>query len=149
MVSVRTVVEMPDLRLVVRAGAELLDREVTRIYSTELPDPARFLSGGELVLTGLLWLRSGEDVPPFVAALAVPAELLVTVQPPDRPGVVGVLDDQVYALLPADDRSDADLADAPVPDPPGGGADRRGPQRLPPAGGRLPGAPGGGLSQRT
>lgn len=70
MVSVRTVVEMPDLRLVVRAGAELLDREVTRIYSTELPDPARFLSGGELVLTGLLWLRSGEDVPPFVAALA-------------------------------------------------------------------------------
>jgi hypothetical protein len=67
---VRTVLDMPELRLTVRAGAALLGREITRIYGTELPDPARFLSGGELVLTGLLWLRSDADVPRFVAALA-------------------------------------------------------------------------------
>ncbi len=70
MVSVETVLGMSDLRLRVRAGAGLLDREVSRLYGTELPDPGRFLSGGELVLTGLLWLRVAEDVPVFVAALA-------------------------------------------------------------------------------
>jgi hypothetical protein len=69
-VSVRTVLDMPELRLTVRAGADLLGREITRIYGTELADPGRFLSGGELVLTGLLWLRGAEDVPSFVAALA-------------------------------------------------------------------------------
>ncbi|HEX4725775.1 MAG TPA: helix-turn-helix domain-containing protein [Pseudonocardiaceae bacterium] len=70
MVSVRAVAAMTALRLTVRTGADLLDREVSRIYGTELPDPVRFLSGGELVLTGLLWLRTDADVPPFVAALA-------------------------------------------------------------------------------
>lgn len=70
MVSVRAVAAMPSLRLSVCTGTDLLDREVSRIYGTELPDPARFLSGGELVLTGLLWLRADADVPPFVAALA-------------------------------------------------------------------------------
>ncbi|HEX9334882.1 MAG TPA: helix-turn-helix domain-containing protein [Pseudonocardiaceae bacterium] len=70
MVSVRAVADMPALRLIVRTGADQLDREVSRIYGTELPDPARFLSGGELVITGLLWLRADTDVPPFVAALA-------------------------------------------------------------------------------
>jgi sugar diacid utilization regulator len=70
MVSVRTVADMAALRLTVRTGADLLDRAVSRLYGTELPDPARFLSGGELVITGLLWLRADTDVPPFVAALA-------------------------------------------------------------------------------
>lgn len=70
MVSVRAVLDMSELRLTARAGAELLDRDITRIYGTELPDPGRFLSGGELVLTGLLWLREPADVGPFVAALA-------------------------------------------------------------------------------
>jgi sugar diacid utilization regulator len=70
MVSVRAVLDMPELRLTVRAGADLLDRTITRIYSTELADPGRFLSGGELVMTGLLWLRDEADVHPFVAALA-------------------------------------------------------------------------------
>jgi sugar diacid utilization regulator len=70
MVSVRTVLDMPELRLTIRAGADLLGRDVIRIYGTELPDPGRFLSGGELVLTGLLWLRGPSDVGPFVTALA-------------------------------------------------------------------------------
>ena len=70
MVSVRTVLDMPELRLTALAGEELLDRVISRIYGTELPDPSRFLSGGELVISGLLWLHGPEDVPVFVAALA-------------------------------------------------------------------------------
>lgn len=70
MVSVRTVADMPELRLTARAGTEQLDRVISRIYGTELPDPSRFLSGGELVISGLLWLRGPEDVAVFVAALA-------------------------------------------------------------------------------
>ncbi|HEY4454838.1 MAG TPA: helix-turn-helix domain-containing protein [Pseudonocardiaceae bacterium] len=70
MVSVRTVLDMPELRLTARAGTEQLDRVISRIYGTELPDPSRFLSGGELVISGLLWLRGPEDVTIFVAALS-------------------------------------------------------------------------------
>jgi sugar diacid utilization regulator len=70
MVSIRDVLDMPGLRLTVRTGADVLDRQVARIYGTELSDPGRFLAGGELVLTGLLWLRTDDDVPVFVAALA-------------------------------------------------------------------------------
>jgi sugar diacid utilization regulator len=44
-------------------------------------------------------------------AAAVLAELVATVQVSDRPGLVGVVDERVYALLPADGESDADLAD--------------------------------------
>jgi sugar diacid utilization regulator len=43
-------------------------------------------------------------------AAAVLAELLAAVQLADRPGLVGVVDDQVYALLPADGSSDVALA---------------------------------------
>ena len=71
MVSVRTVLDMSELRLTVLTGEDgLLDRVISRIYGTELPDPSRFLSGGELVISGLLWLRGPEDVAVFVAALA-------------------------------------------------------------------------------
>ncbi|WP_158888926.1 PucR family transcriptional regulator [Amycolatopsis anabasis] len=70
MTVVKHLLEMPELRLRLRTGAGLLDREVTRIYGTELPDPSRYLSAGELVLTGLLWWREPGDAEPFVAALA-------------------------------------------------------------------------------
>ncbi|HJP74734.1 MAG TPA: helix-turn-helix domain-containing protein [Pseudonocardiaceae bacterium] len=70
MVSVRTVLDMSELRLTALAGQDLLDRVISRIYGTELPDPSRFLSGGELVISGLLWLREPDDVPVFVAALS-------------------------------------------------------------------------------
>ncbi|KAA2256084.1 PucR family transcriptional regulator [Solihabitans fulvus] len=70
MLRVRTLLEMSELRLVLRAGDDLLDRPVTRIYGTELPNPRRYLSGGELVLSGLLWRDGPEDTEPFVAALA-------------------------------------------------------------------------------
>ncbi|PXY27108.1 PucR family transcriptional regulator [Prauserella muralis] len=70
MTLVRTLLELPELRLRLRAGGDLLDNEVSRIYVTELPDPSRYLARGELVLSGLLWWRDAGDAEPFVAALA-------------------------------------------------------------------------------
>ncbi|MGW4523151.1 PucR family transcriptional regulator [Amycolatopsis sp. NPDC004378] len=70
MTTVKTLLGLPGLRLRPLAGAGLLDRPVTRIYVTELPDPGRYLSAGELVLSGLLWWRRPGDAEPFVAALA-------------------------------------------------------------------------------
>ncbi|MBK1786802.1 PucR family transcriptional regulator [Prauserella cavernicola] len=70
MTLVRTLLEIPELRMRLRAGSGFLDREVTRIYGTELPDPSRYLSEGELVLSGLLWWHEPGDAEPFVAALA-------------------------------------------------------------------------------
>ncbi|HEY3952951.1 MAG TPA: PucR family transcriptional regulator ligand-binding domain-containing protein [Streptosporangiaceae bacterium] len=46
------------------------DRPVRRVYTTDLPDPGRYLSGGELVLTGLIWCREPGDADRFTAALA-------------------------------------------------------------------------------
>jgi len=70
MTTVKTLLGLPGLRLRPRTGADLLDRPVSRIYVTERPDPGRYLSAGELVLSGLLWWRSPGDAEPFVAALA-------------------------------------------------------------------------------
>ncbi|WNV88842.1 PucR family transcriptional regulator ligand-binding domain-containing protein [Umezawaea sp. Da 62-37] len=70
MVLVRALLGMPELRLRLRSGGDLLDRPVTRLYGTELPDPARYLSGGELVLSGLLWHREAADCEVFVSSLA-------------------------------------------------------------------------------
>lgn len=66
----REVLAMPQLRLSVLAGADDLDRPLTRIYVTDLLDPRRYLSGGEVVLTGLMWRRSPADSETFVAACA-------------------------------------------------------------------------------
>ncbi|GHG10892.1 MULTISPECIES: helix-turn-helix domain-containing protein [Amycolatopsis] len=70
MTTVKTLLGLPGLRLRPRAGTDLLDRPVTRIYVTELSDPGRYLSAGELVLSGLLWWHAPGDAEPFVAALA-------------------------------------------------------------------------------
>ncbi|MEJ2852066.1 MULTISPECIES: PucR family transcriptional regulator [unclassified Saccharothrix] len=70
MLLVRSLLRVPELRLRLVCGEEFLDRPVTRLYGTELPDPARYLSGGELVLSGLLWHRSAADCETFVGSLA-------------------------------------------------------------------------------
>ena len=70
MTLVRTLLEIPELRLRLRTGSALLGREISRIYVTELPDPSRYVSAGEVVLTGLLWWRRPGDAESFVAALA-------------------------------------------------------------------------------
>jgi hypothetical protein len=62
--------DLAQLRLTLLTGAEQLDRPVGPVFITDLPDPRRYLSGGELVLTGLMWRRRPEDSARFVAALA-------------------------------------------------------------------------------
>ncbi|RVX39227.1 DNA-binding PucR family transcriptional regulator [Nonomuraea polychroma] len=57
-----------DLRLTLLTGDP--DREFSTVHITDLPEPGRYLSGGELVLTGLMWRHTPEDSRQFVAALA-------------------------------------------------------------------------------
>ncbi|MFD5564278.1 PucR family transcriptional regulator [Kitasatospora griseola] len=57
----------PRLRLL--AGEEELDRQVTGVMTTDLQDPGRFLHGGELVLTGMLWRTGPADSARFVRTL--------------------------------------------------------------------------------
>ncbi|SER92482.1 DNA-binding transcriptional regulator, PucR family [Lentzea xinjiangensis] len=70
MLLLRTLLRMPELRLSLHTGEDQLDRAVTRVYGTELPDPSRYLSGGELVLSGLLWHHGPQDSETFVRSLA-------------------------------------------------------------------------------
>gem|GEM_PF-62949 len=59
----------PVLRLLTDAGTGL-DREITGVVTTDLRDPGRYLRGGELVLTGMLWRGGPEDSERFVRSLA-------------------------------------------------------------------------------
>ncbi|MEV4334452.1 PucR family transcriptional regulator ligand-binding domain-containing protein [Streptomyces sp. NPDC049597] len=66
----RALLETDALGLRLLGGEEELDRGVRGVMTTDLRDPSRYLSGGELVLTGLAWRRSAEDSEPFVRILA-------------------------------------------------------------------------------
>ena len=57
------------LRLMHSAGAAL-DRPVGRLVTTDLLEPGRYLNGGEVVLTGLVWRRQPTDSEVFVASMA-------------------------------------------------------------------------------
>ena len=59
----------PDLGLVLLTGRRHLDRRVRGLYITDLLDPSRYLDGGELVLTGMMWHNGPGDAERFVAAL--------------------------------------------------------------------------------
>lgn len=65
----RALAETPELRLRVLAGEDALDRTVDGVYTTDLLDPRRYLTGGEIVLTGLMWRRRPADSEAFVAAV--------------------------------------------------------------------------------
>ena len=47
-----------------------MDRVIRHVYTTDLPDPSRYLTPGDLVLTGMIWCREPEDADRFVRALA-------------------------------------------------------------------------------
>ncbi|MFE4262685.1 PucR family transcriptional regulator [Streptomyces sp. NPDC056883] len=47
----------------------LLDRAISAVATNDLADPGRFLTGGELVLTGLAWWRADGDAESFVRVL--------------------------------------------------------------------------------
>ena len=65
----RDLLEVPELRLRLLVGeTDELSRPVRWIYTTDLPDPARYLSGGELVISGMVWRHDPADSERFVAA---------------------------------------------------------------------------------
>ncbi|MBV1854711.1 PucR family transcriptional regulator [Catellatospora tritici] len=66
----RDVLEQPGSRLPVLVGAGELDRPLTLAYTTDLLDPTRYLTGGEVVLTGMMWRREPADSELFVSRLA-------------------------------------------------------------------------------
>ncbi|WP_179889009.1 PucR family transcriptional regulator ligand-binding domain-containing protein, partial [Streptomyces sp. f51] len=66
----RALLETDALGLRLLGGEDELDRTVRGVMTTDLRDPSRYLSGGELVLTGLAWHRDASDSEPFVRILA-------------------------------------------------------------------------------
>ncbi|MBW1596123.1 PucR family transcriptional regulator ligand-binding domain-containing protein [Streptomyces sp. JJ38] len=66
----RALLETASLGLRLLGGTQELDRQVRGVMTTDLRDPSRYLSGGELVLTGLAWRRGPEDSDAFVRILA-------------------------------------------------------------------------------
>ncbi|HEY3869525.1 MAG TPA: PucR family transcriptional regulator ligand-binding domain-containing protein [Actinocrinis sp.] len=72
---IRELVEEPGLGLTAVAGLPGLDRDFATAMVTDLPDPSRYLRGGELVISGLVWLADqrrsrAEHCETFVAAVA-------------------------------------------------------------------------------
>ncbi|MFF2010928.1 PucR family transcriptional regulator [Streptomyces sp. NPDC058195] len=66
----RALLDTDALGLRLLGGEDELDRSVRGVMTTDLRDPSRYLSGGELVLTGLAWRRGAADSEPFVRILA-------------------------------------------------------------------------------
>ncbi|MFD5264730.1 PucR family transcriptional regulator [Streptomyces sp. NPDC058335] len=65
----RALLDTDALGLRLLGGQDELDRTVRGVMTTDLRDPSRYLSGGELVLTGLAWRRDAADAEPFVRLL--------------------------------------------------------------------------------
>ncbi|MZD07544.1 PucR family transcriptional regulator, partial [Streptomyces sp. SID5785] len=65
----RALLDTDALGLRLLGGEEELDRSVRGVMTTDLRDPSRYLSGGELVLTGLAWRRGPDDSEAFVRLL--------------------------------------------------------------------------------
>ncbi|MER6067865.1 PucR family transcriptional regulator ligand-binding domain-containing protein [Streptomyces sp. NPDC001817] len=65
----RALLDTDALGLRLLGGEDELDRSVRGVMTTDLRDPSRYLSGGELVLTGLAWRRDAADSEPFVRIL--------------------------------------------------------------------------------
>ncbi|MEU6738657.1 PucR family transcriptional regulator [Streptosporangium sandarakinum] len=66
---IRDLLAVKELRLTLLVGEEHLDRSFTGVQITDLPDPGRYLSPGELVLSGLMWRTRPEDSERFVRRL--------------------------------------------------------------------------------
>ncbi|MFI1356505.1 PucR family transcriptional regulator [Streptomyces sp. NPDC020898] len=66
----RALLDTDALGLRLLGGEDELDRTVRGVMTTDLRDPSRYLSGGELVLTGLAWRREPTDSESFVRLLA-------------------------------------------------------------------------------
>lgn len=67
---VRDLLDVPGLGLRLLTDLSGIDRVIRHIYTTDLPDPTRYLTPGDLVLTGMIWCREPGDADRFVRALA-------------------------------------------------------------------------------
>ena len=67
---VRDLLDVPGLGLRLLTDVSGVDRVIRRVYTTDLPDPGRYLAPGDLVLTGMIWCREPGDADRFVGALA-------------------------------------------------------------------------------
>jgi sugar diacid utilization regulator len=68
-VRVRDLLDVPGLGLRLLTDLAGLDRPIRHVFTTDLPDPSRYLTAGDLVLTGLIWCREPGDADRFVRAL--------------------------------------------------------------------------------
>jgi hypothetical protein len=67
---VRDLLDVPGLGLRLLTDVSGVDRVIRHVYTTDLPDPSRYLTPGDLVLTGMIWCREPGDADLFVRALA-------------------------------------------------------------------------------
>ena len=65
------------LRLRFLSGEEHARRDIRWAYTTDLLEPARYLRGGELVLTGMMWHTRPEDSETFVSSIVSAGSLAV------------------------------------------------------------------------
>src|SRR5215831_9414661 len=66
---VRDLLGVPGLGLRLLTDVSGADRVIRHVYTTDLPDPTRYLTPGDLVLTGMIWCREPGDADRFVGAL--------------------------------------------------------------------------------
>lgn len=66
----RELLDTPGLGLRALTPEDGFDRPVRRVFTTDLRDPGRYLTEGDLVLTGLTWHRGPDDSEAFAARLA-------------------------------------------------------------------------------
>ncbi|HTX28344.1 MAG TPA: PucR family transcriptional regulator ligand-binding domain-containing protein [Streptosporangiaceae bacterium] len=66
---VRDLLDVPGLGLRLLTDVSGADRPIRHVYTTDLPDPSRYLTPGDLVLTGMLWCREPGDADRFVRVL--------------------------------------------------------------------------------
>lgn len=62
--------QIPELQLTLLTPAPATDPRIRWVYTSDLPDPGPYLTGGELVLTSLTWYQHPEDAYRFAGALA-------------------------------------------------------------------------------
>lgn len=67
--QISELVAVKRLHLRFLTGAEHQHRTVRWAYTTDLLEPARYLRGGEFVLTGMMWRTRPEDSETFVASV--------------------------------------------------------------------------------
>ena len=68
--QVKDLLDVPEFGIrLLTTDLDALDRTVRWTFTTDLPDPSRYIAGGELVITGLVWRREPGDSENFVAAV--------------------------------------------------------------------------------